>query len=98
MSTVYLTAEDDRNLFLNFVVQKLPPQLVKAFNVGISTSISHILPFPFRFPTLKLKLKFGKAKVMKNPFPKFGNGKGMKKIHSQNSGLGREWKKSILKV
>ena len=26
----------------------------------------------------------------KNPFPKFGNGKGMKKKHSQNSGMGRE--------
>ena len=24
----------------------------------------------------------------KNPFPKFGNGKGMKKIHSHNSGMG----------
>ena len=28
----------------------------------------------------------------KNPFPQFGNGKGMKKNHSQNSGMGREWK------
>ena len=26
----------------------------------------------------------------KNPFPKFGNEKGMKKRHSQNSGTGRE--------
>ena len=26
----------------------------------------------------------------KKPFPKFGNGKGMKKIHSPNSGTGRE--------
>ena len=24
----------------------------------------------------------------KNPFPQFGNGKGMKKIHSHNSGMG----------
>ena len=24
----------------------------------------------------------------KNPFPKFGNGKGIKKIHSHNSGMG----------
>ena len=31
----------------------------------------------------------------KNPFPQFGNGKGMKKNHSHNSGTGREWKKSI---
>jgi len=30
----------------------------------------------------------------KNPFPKFGNGKGMKKIHSRNSG--RESEASIL--
>ena len=29
----------------------------------------------------------------KNPFPKFGNGKGMKKIHSRNSG--RESEASI---
>ena len=28
----------------------------------------------------------------KNPFPQFRNGKGMKKNHSQNSGMGREWK------
>ena len=26
------------------------------------------------------------------PFPKFRNGKGMEKTHSQNSGTGREWK------
>ena len=26
----------------------------------------------------------------KKTFPKFGNGKGMKKKHSQNSGTGRE--------
>ena len=26
----------------------------------------------------------------KNPFPQFGNGKGMKKKHSRNSGMGRE--------
>ena len=30
----------------------------------------------------------------KNPFPQFGNGKGMKKTHSHNSGTGREWKKT----
>ena len=30
----------------------------------------------------------------KNPFPKFGNGKGMKKIHSRNSG--RESEAAIL--
>ena len=30
----------------------------------------------------------------KNPFPEFGNGKGMKKIHSRNSG--RESEASIL--
>ena len=34
----------------------------------------------------------------KNPFPKFGNGKGMEKIHSRNSGTGREWKKSIPEI
>ena len=28
----------------------------------------------------------------------FGNGKGMEKIHSQSSGTGREWKKSIPKI
>ena len=26
----------------------------------------------------------------KNPFPKFGNGKGTKKKHSRNSGMGEE--------
>ena len=34
----------------------------------------------------------------KKPFPKFGNGKGMEKIHSQSLGTGREWKKSIPKI
>ena len=34
----------------------------------------------------------------KNPFPQFGNGKGMKKTHSHNSGTGREWKKSIPEI
>ena len=33
----------------------------------------------------------------KNPFPQFGNGKGMKKTHSHNSGTGREWKKAFPK-
>ena len=28
----------------------------------------------------------------------FGNGKGMEKIHSQNSGTGREWKKGIPEI
>ena len=32
------------------------------------------------------------------PFPKFGNGKGIEKTHSLNSGTGREWKKSIPKI
>ena len=31
-------------------------------------------------------------------FPKFGNGKGMEKAHSQNSGTGREWEKAIPKI
>ena len=34
----------------------------------------------------------------KNPFPQFGNGKGMKKTHFHNSGTGREWKKSIPEI
>ena len=32
------------------------------------------------------------------PFPKFGNGKGIEKTHSLNSGTGREWKKTIPKI
>ena len=34
----------------------------------------------------------------KNPFPQFGNGKGMKKKHSQNLGMGREWKNLFPKL
>ena len=34
----------------------------------------------------------------KNPFPKFGNGKGIKKNHSRNSGTGRELKKPIPEI
>ena len=34
----------------------------------------------------------------KDPFPQFGNGKGMKKNHSQNSGIGKGMKKSIPKI
>ena len=38
----------------------------------------------------------GMGRELKNPFPQFGNGKGMKKIHSHNLGTGGEWKKNIL--
>ena len=56
----------------------------EAENVGIlaSLKISH---FPFWFPTLKGSIREREGNG-KNPFPKFGNGKGMKKIHSRNSG------------
>ena len=62
----------------------------EAENVGIlaSLKISH---FPFWFPTLKGSIREREGNG-KNPFPKFGNGKGMEKIHSRNSGTGREWK------
>ena len=40
----------------------------------------------------------GTGRELKKTFPKFGNGKGMKKIHSRNSGTGREWKKSIPEI
>ena len=56
----------------------------------------------------KLKMLEYKYKhLLKSPiFPfdsrlwkgQFGNGKGMEKIHSQSSGTGREWKKSIPKI
>ena len=68
----------------------------EAENVGIlaSLKISH---FPFWFPTLKGSIREREGNG-KNPFPKFGNGKGMKKIHSRNSGTGREWKKAIPEI
>ena len=68
----------------------------EAENLGIlaSLKISH---FPFWFPTLKGSIREREGNG-KNPFPKFGNGKGMKKIHSQNSGTGREWKKFIPEI
>ena len=49
----------------------------EAENVGIlaSLKISH---FPFWFPTLKGSIREREGNG-KNPFPKFGNGKGMKK-------------------
>ena len=49
----------------------------EAKNVGIlaSLKISH---FPFWFPTLKGSIREREGNG-KNPFPKFGNGKGMKK-------------------
>ena len=34
---------------------------------------------------------------MKNPFPQFGSGKGMKKTNSHYSGMGRELKKTFPK-
>ena len=34
----------------------------------------------------------------KKPFPKFGNGKGMRKKHSQNSGMGKECKNLFPKL
>jgi len=76
-----------------------------------NTSISYNLPFSLWFPDFeRVNLGTGREwkksipKVRewegneKNPFPKFGNGKGMKKIHSRNSGTGREWKKSIPEI
>ena len=76
----------------------------EAENVGIlaSLKISH---FPFWFPTLKGSIREREGNG-KNPFPKFGNGKGIKKSipkfrkregnekknHSQTLGMGREWK------
>ena len=36
--------------------------------------------------------------MKKKAFPKIGNGKGMKKTHSHNSGTGRERKKSIPEI
>ena len=46
-------------------------------------------------PIPKIREREGNGK---NPFPKFGNGKGIKKTHSQNSGTGRELKKNIPKI
>ena len=68
----------------------------EAENVGIlaSLKISH---FPFWFPILKGSIREREGNG-KNPFPKFGNGKGIEKIHSRNLGTGREWKKSILTI
>ena len=36
--------------------------------------------------------------VSGNDFWGFGNGKGIEKTHSLNSGTGREWKKNIPKI
>ena len=68
----------------------------EAENVGIlaSLKISH---FPFWFPTLKGSIREREGNG-KNPFPKFGNGKGMKKNHSRNSGTGRDWKNPFPKL
>ena len=80
----------------------------EAENVGILASLT-IYHFPFWFPTLKWSIREREGNE-KFPFPKFGNGKEMKKdipeireregnekIHSQNSGTGREWKKAFPK-
>ena len=81
----------------------------EAENVGIlaSLKISH---FPFWFPTLKGSIREREGNE-KNPFPKFGNGKGMKKSipkireregNEKNPfpkfGNGKGMKKSIPKV
>ena len=73
----------------------------------------HICNFDFRTPIFILYEMYRKLKMLeykhllKSPiFPfdsrlwkgQFGNGKGMEKIHSQSSGTGREWKKSIPKI
>ena len=77
----------------------------EAENVGIlaSLKISH---FPFWFPTLKGSIREWEGNG-KNPFPKFGNGKGMKKsiptfreweseaiIPKNTREREREWKKN----
>ena len=73
----------------------------------------HICNFDFRTPIFILYEMYRKLKMLeykhllKSPiFPfdsrlwkgQFGNGKGMEKIHSRNSGTGREWKKSIPEI
>ena len=68
-----------------------------------NTSISHNLPFSLLIPDFEM-VNSGTGREWKFPFPKFGNGKGMKKSipkireregnekrHSRNSGTGREW-------
>ena len=40
----------------------------------------------------------GTGREWKNPFPKLGSGKGMKKTYSKNSGTGRALKRSIPKI
>merc|ERR1711978_775543 len=61
---------------------------LKNVEILAALKISH---FPFRFPTLKGSIREREGNG-KNPFPKFGNGKGMEKIHSRNSGTGRNEK------
>ena len=48
-----------------------------------------IIPFPIPMKENLPKIRERKRNGRK-PFPKFGNGKGMIKDHSQNSGMGRE--------
>ena len=56
----------------------------REWNLGVrEPGREWIIPFP--------KFRNGKG-IEKKPFPQFGNGKGMKTNHSQNSGMGREWK------
>ena len=61
LSTVYLTIEDDRKLFLNLVVSKLPPQLVVIALVDHQEGWVHrVLPWtkaPFWAPFLKSRLQ-----------------------------------------
>ena len=58
------------------------------------SGISHRTPIPVLIPVCEMA-NSGMGREWKNPFPQFGNGKGMKKKHSHNSGTGREWKKNI---
>ena len=61
LSTVYLTIEDDRQLFLDLVVSKLPPQLVVIALVDHQKGWVHrVLPWtkaPFWAPFLKSRLQ-----------------------------------------
>jgi len=44
-----------------------------------------VIKFPFCFPSVKKQIRELEGNE-KNPFPQYGNRKGMKKTHSHNSG------------
>ena len=79
---------------MNLTPDPVPPKLISTLLPGWSICVS--LYNTSRYGSLRGEREWHlgvREREWIIPFPKFGNGKGIEKTHSLNSGTGREWKK-----